>query len=155
MQISQEVTERWQLHHRVLYGCQIMRCHLAKVERTPCFLQNHRSWNLVAVRTISSYKYVWACNMQYNEERSSGRKHSQKEQHINKKNLHEKLWRCQGSGGRKQAHDFLYIKAEPTDRPTWANGSLHFHSSPGLTHQTSTEYIAVKTTGWGQPEDYK
>lgn len=71
---SQDVTDRWQPHYCVLCGCQLMSCHLAKVERTPCFLRNHRSWNLVAVTTIPSYKYVWACNMQYNEERSSGRK---------------------------------------------------------------------------------
>lgn len=75
-----------------------------------------------------------------------GENKSQKEQHINKKHLHEKLRGHQGSGVGRQTHSFLYIKAKVTDKPTIVNVSLHFHSSPGLTHQTCTEDTAVKTT---------
>lgn len=58
-----------------------MSRRLAKVEQTPCFPRYHRSWNLVVVM-IPSYKYVWACNMHYNEERSSGRKNTVRKNSI-------------------------------------------------------------------------
>lgn len=138
---NQDVTDRWQPHYCALCGCQLMSRRLAKVEQTPCFPRYHRSWNRVVVM-IPSYKYVWACNMHYNEERSSGRKNTVRKNSILTRKKHERLRGCQGSGeggGERRTHVFciLQLSCRPADTGQCESPLSFFPSpDPSDTHRT-------------------
>lgn len=99
-----------------------------KWNKPPASPRYHRSWNLVVVM-IPSYKYVWACNMHYNEERSSGRKNTVRKSSILTRKTCMKS--CEGAKvlrGRGEANTrILYITAEqPTGRheSTWVSAVI-------------------------------